>query len=164
MSHIITVLGGKGYIGSKCISLLLKHPNVRKIYSVSRSVKNNSGMNQFDDRVEFVSGDCLNPDSFKGKILESTGIIHSIGVLLSNDTDYQKINKQTCLRVAEIANEGKTNPKTNFVFVSAMRGLPFPLSLKYHGYIESKRECEKNLLQSMNNLNTIILRPGCKVK
>jgi hypothetical protein len=32
--------------------------------------------------------------------------------------------------------------------------------LKYHGYIESKREAEENLLKKYENINPVILRPG----
>ena len=40
------------------------------------------------------------------------------------------------------------------------RGIPFPLSLKFHGYIDAKRECEKRLKEEFPNINSIILRPG----
>jgi hypothetical protein len=159
MSQVITVLGGNGFIGTKCITTLLKNVKDVKIYAVCRSgiIKNSEIVN--DSRVKIIKGDCLYPKSFENEIKESTGFIHSIGVLFTNDNNkYHLMNKETCLRVASIANEGSN--KANFVYVSAQRGIPFPLSLKYHGYIESKRECEKSLLQNYSKLNPIILRPG----
>ena len=159
MTKVITVLGGNGFIGSKCISTLLKNIPDIKIYAVCRSGKLKYPDNKFDERVEVIKGDCLYPTTFEDQIKKSTGIIHSIGVLLTNDTQkYHLMNKESCLRVAKIANESKN--KANFVYVSASRGIPFPLSIKYHGYIESKRECEKSLLESYPNLNPVILRPG----
>jgi len=165
-AKIITVLGGNGYIGNRCIKTLLRNFNDLKIFIVSRSYKN---ISQFsgDKRVGYIKGDAFNPEGFKDVLLESTGIIHSIGTLLTTDNSkYHQINKETCIRTSKYANDlissSNINKKINFVYVSAERGLPFPLSLKFHGYIESKREAEKILLdQSKNsNLNAIILRPG----
>jgi nucleoside-diphosphate-sugar epimerase len=156
-TKVITILGGSGYVGSKCISTLLKNVKDVKIYAVSRSGK----VNYQDERVEGVKGDCLYPATFEDVIKKSTGFIHAIGVLFTNDNNkYQLMNKETCLRVAKIANDSNKTVKPNMVYVSASRGIPFPLSLKYHGYIDSKRECEKALKESYQNLNPIILRPG----
>lgn len=157
MSKIITILGGNGYIGSKCIEVLLKNTKDVKIYSVSRSGK--MKYKQFDHRVESIKGDCLHPTAFEDIIKKSTGIIHSIGLLFAETANYHLMNKETCLRVAKIANESEHKEKPNFVYISAERGIPFPLSLKFHGYIESKRECEKEL-NKLSNINSIILRPG----
>jgi hypothetical protein len=158
-SKVITILGGNGYIGSKCINVLLKNFKDVKIYAISRSGKMKYG--QYDDRVEIIKGDCRSPVSFRDIIEKSTGIIHSIGVLLTNDNQqYHLMNKMTCLEVAKVANQLSKEPKTNFVYVSAERGIPFPLSLKFHGYIESKRECEDKLMNDYQNINPIVLRPG----
>jgi uncharacterized protein YbjT (DUF2867 family) len=159
MSKVITILGGNGFIGSKCMFKLLRNVPDVKIYAISRSGEIKYPQNQIDKRVEIIKGDCLNPKDFESVIKSSTGIIHSIGVLLTNEnSNYHLKNKETCLRVAEIANKGQKKP--NFVYVSAMRGIPFPLSLKFHGYIDSKRECERSLLTQYSNINPIILRPG----
>jgi uncharacterized protein YbjT (DUF2867 family) len=155
---VITVLGGNGYVGSKCIITLLNNVKNIKINAVSRSGKIKYPNNKFDERVNMIKGDAYDPQSFADAIKESTGIIHSIGALFTDTETYHKMNKETALRVAEIANQNKY--KTNFVYISASRGMAFPLSLKYHGYIESKREAEKGLLSNFPNLNTIILRPG----
>lgn len=161
MAKVITVLGGNGYIGRRCIQLLLKSVKDVKVYAVCRSgVMQNFG-NEMDNRVEIIKGDCLYPGTFEDIIKKSFGIIHSIGVLFTNDNkNYHMMNKETCLRVAEIANDPLRTHKTNFVYISAMRGIPFPLSLKYGGYLESKRECEKKLLNDFPNINPIILRSG----
>jgi uncharacterized protein YbjT (DUF2867 family) len=162
MSKIITVLGGNGFVGSRCISKILNTVPDAKVYAISRSGKLKYPEENIDlKRFEIIKGDCLSPSSFEDIIKNSTGIIHTIGVLFTNDNNkYHLQNKETCLRVAEIANRSNKADKINLVYVSAERGIPFPLSLKYHGYIESKRECEKALLESYSNLNPIVLRPG----
>jgi nucleoside-diphosphate-sugar epimerase len=158
--HIITVLGGNGYIGKRCIDLLLKSNKISKVYCICRSGKIDSTNYHFDpSRFTIVKGDCMNPEPFADIIKESTGIIHSIGILLTNDAQkYDDFNRKTCINVANIANDNKH--KTNFVYISAERGIPFPLSLKYGGYITAKRKCEEELLNKYTNLNTVILRPG----
>jgi nucleoside-diphosphate-sugar epimerase len=159
MNNIITVLGGNGYIGKRCIEKLLKHNQNLKINAICRTGKIDSSNYKFDNRVNVIKGDCLNPQSFLDAIKESTGIIHTIGTLISTDANkYDQLNRQTCIRVAEIANDNKHN--TNFVYISAERGLPFPLSLKFSPYLETKRKCENELLNVYTNLNSIILRPG----
>jgi hypothetical protein len=161
MSRIITVLGGNGFVGSRCISKILNSVNDVKVYAISRTGKLKYPEEKIDTkRFEIIKGDCLSPSSFEDIIKNSTGIIHSIGVLLTNDNQqYNLQNKETCLRVAQIADRSTKKDKINFVYISAERGIPFPLSLKYHGYIDTKRLCEKNLL-SYQNINPIILRPG----
>ncbi len=159
MSKVITILGGNGFIGSKCMNTLLKNIPDIKIYAISRSGNIKYPQNKKDSRVEVIKGDCLNPREFESIIKSSTGIIHSIGVLFTNSNEkYHLINKETCLKVAQIADSSSNKPY--IVYISAMRGIPFPLSLKYHGYIESKRECEQKLLQDFKNINPVILRPG----
>lgn len=164
-SKIITILGGNGYIGRRCIDSVLNSGKNVKVKVISRSgVIQSSKVYRFDERVEFIKGDCLSPFSFKNVIEDSDSIIHSIGALLTtkpkNDPgSYEMMNKESCLRVAELANEyGKKNKKT-LVYISSAAGLPFPLSLKFSGYIETKRKCEEEL-KKLSNLNTVILRPG----
>lgn len=165
-TKVITVLGGNGYVGNRCIKTLLKNIPDLKVYAVCRSDSKTSLFDN-DNRVKIIKGDALKPEGFKDVLLESTGIIHTIGTLITTDNNkYFKINKETALTTAKYANEiiGSSNPtkKLNFVYVSAERGLPFPLSLKFGGYLEAKRQAEKELLDTNKfpNLNAIILRPG----
>lgn len=161
---VITVLGGSGYVGNRCIKTLLRNYQDVKVYIISRSGCDMSLFNH-DKRVSAVKGDALNPEGFKDVLLESTGIIHSIGTLITSDNNkYHKMNKETALATAKYANELNSSNarKINFVYLSAERGLPFPLSLKFHGYIEAKRQAEQELLDQSKfaNLNAIVLRPG----
>ena len=164
MSKVITILGGNGYIGRRCINSVLDLDENVKVNVISRSGTISSGkVYKFDTRVRFIKGDCLNPDSFSHIIQDSTGIIHSIGALLTTKPDndpgsYNMMNKESCLRVANIANsvQGK---KINFVYISSAAGLPFPLSIPFGKYIITKRQTEEELIK-MKNLNTVLLRPG----
>ena len=171
MSKVITILGGNGFIGRRCISAVLNQSDTAIVNVISRSgVINSNYQHKFDqDRVKFIKGDCLSPESFSDIIDKSTGIIHSIGALLTlkadNDpTSYNMLNKESCLRVAKLASllyekkEMKGN-KVKFVYISSEAGLPFPLSLLFGGYIKTKREAESDLI-AMKNINSIILRPG----
>lgn len=164
MSKNITILGGSGYVGNRCMKTLLKNYKDIKINIVARNIPENKKIS--DGRVTYIKGDALNPEEFKEILKSSTGIIHSIGTLITGDSEkYNTINKQTCIRPAKVISDlysnGSINHKVNFVYISAERGLPFPLSLKFGGYIQSKREAEKILCdEKMLGINPVILHPG----
>jgi nucleoside-diphosphate-sugar epimerase len=165
MSKIITIIGGSGFFGSRCIQTILNNTKDVKVYSVSRSGKRNNNYFFDQDRVEFIKGDALMPDTFSPIIQKSTGIIHTVGKLISLDNDeshdsYNKVNYESCMKVAQLANDFSSLTKKNFVYISAERGHPFPLSLIFNGYINTKRKTEERLLHDFPNLNTVILRPG----
>jgi nucleoside-diphosphate-sugar epimerase len=162
MNKVITIIGGNGFVGSRSIETILANTRDVKVYSVSRSVDTNS-LNTFNDRVEYIKGDALRPESFSNILEESTGVIHSVGRLLSlEDKSYEKINYETAIRVAEATDSVAQKKKTqkNFVYISAERGFIFPLSLPFGGYINYKRKAEEKLLKDFHNLNPVILRPG----
>jgi nucleoside-diphosphate-sugar epimerase len=166
MSKIISILGGNGYVGKRCIQTLLNASKDVKIYSIGRSQKSNDSYKFDSERVEFIKGDALNPDSFSHILEKSTGIINTIGKLLSVDEDkspesYKQTNYESCIKTAQLANDlaSPTNKK-NYVYISAERGLGFPLSLFFSGYISSKRKAEEKILKDFPNLNPVILRPG----
>jgi len=162
MSKVITIIGGNGYVGRRCIETILTNTRDVKIFSVSRQVETNS-LKTFNDRVEYIKGDALNPQTFSNILKQSSGIIHTVGKLISfDDQSYEKINYDTAIRIAEVSNnlvQGDERKK-NFVFISAERGFIFPLSIPFGGYINYKRKAEEKLLKDFSNLNTVILRPG----
>jgi nucleoside-diphosphate-sugar epimerase len=162
MMKTITIIGGSGYLGNRCIKTLLNNSSNIKIYAISRNIELHK-TTTFDERVKFVRGDALNPENFKDFISKSDGIIHTVGKLLtceppSSDLSYDKVNYETAMKVANIANDSKS--KKSFVYISAERGLMFPLSLAFSGYIDSKRKAEAKLMKEFPNLKTFILRPG----
>ena len=164
MSKNITILGGNGYVGTRCMKTLLKNYKDITINIVSRTAEQGKPIS--DNRVNYIKGDALNPEEFKDILRNSTGVIHSIGTLINPDpAKYNLINKETCIRPATLINElfaaGEMKEKVNFVYLSAERGLTFPLSLKFGGYITSKRDAEKALCdEKMAGINGIILKPG----
>ena len=164
MSKVITIVGGSGYLGKRCIQTFLKSYRDIKIYAISRNIELNEAK-KFDDRVEFIRGDALNPDSFAAYLKKSHGVIHTVGKLISlepptSDSSYNKINYETVMNIAKICEGSSEKERKNFVYISAERGLMFPLSLIFGGYIESKRKAEEKLLKEFPKLNTVILRPG----
>lgn len=163
MSKIISVIGGSGYVGKRCIQTLLSLNKDIKIYAISRTIRTDQ-LNLFNDRVELVKGDALNPESISPFLEKSSGVIHTVGKLISfepssSDSSYYKINYESAMKVAEICDKFSVNAQKNFVYFSADRGLMFPFSLIFKGYIENKRKAETRLLNDFK-INPTILRPG----
>lgn len=163
---VITIVGGSGYLGRRCIQTLLNNCSDIKIYSISRNIELHN-MNKYDDRVEQIKGNALNPDSFSPYIQKSTGVIHTVGKIFStepptSDLSYNKVNYESAMKIAKLTNDLSltNNSKKNFVYISAERGLVFPLSLAFSGYVDSKRKAEEKLLKDFPNMNPCILRPG----
>lgn len=168
----ITVLGGSGYVGKHCIYKLLKTTDC-KVISICRSGK--TDMSLYSDlnindllRLDIVKGNALNIEDIKDPLGKSSGVIHAIGTLVSlksknEEGSYNKLSTETVKTslnaLKEKVNSQSSLSKVNYVYISAERGLPFPLSLLLSGYIESKREAEKILLNS-EYVNPAILRPG----
>jgi len=164
MSQIISIIGGSGYVGSRITETLLRSFKDIKIYSICRNIELHN-LKKYDDRVEIIKGDALKPEKFSSYLEKSTGIIHTIGKLISLDKpeeqgSYKNINYEPVIRVAKICNDFPSLKKKNFVYLSAERGFVFPLSLVFGGYIEYKRKAEIELIKNFQNLNTVILRPG----
>ena len=171
MVETIAVLGGSGYVGKNCIFKILKNfPNI-KVISFSRSGRTNMQeyfkyLNPSDiDRIENVSGSVTSKSDLEGIVGRTDAIIHSVGTLLSlkessHEESYDSKSRKPVDYCIEILKEKKLNKKINFVYISAERGLPLPLSLAFGGYIESKKRAEQSLLNSKDVLNPTILKPG----
>ena len=165
---MITILGGNGYVGRKCIKKLINIDKTCVINVISRKGLDFSKLEISKDdynRIKNIKGDALNPESFADVLSNSTGVIHSVGALMTladnaSSKSYEMMNKQTALRPANYINEhSKILNKINFVYISAERGLTFPLSLLFSGYIKTKRETEE-ALSKLNKLSLTILKPG----
>jgi len=163
----ITILGGNGYVGRKCVKRLLLNDSNAVVNVISRRgldlEKLELGKEYFS-RINNVIADSLNPEDYKDVLLSSTGVIHSIGALMTladknSKNSYEMKNKQSALRPAKFINDNSQLEKINFVYISAQRGITFPLSLLFKGYIETKRETE-NELKKLNRLSVTILKPG----
>lgn len=165
MSKTVSIIGGSGYVGRRVINEILRRGgNNVKVYSISRRGDDVSNK-IIDNRLMYIKGDGLNPSTFENVIKESHSIVHSVGVLITDkqpneNGSYNMVNKESCLRVANLANLISTQgSKKNIVYVSASRGFPYPLSIRFPGYYQSKLECEEGL-RKLSNLNSIIIKPA----
>lgn len=166
--RIVTVLGGTGFVGKQCIYRLLKTTD-SLIISISRSGKLDfSGYKDLTseekERVTNLKGTALNQSDVVESLEKSSAVIHSIGTLIStapkeDPRSYNKLIYETTKIASDVLKRRNSGDKVNFVYISAERGLPFPLSIAFGGYIESKRKAEKELL-SNDKINAYILRPG----
>ena len=164
MKKIITVFGGSGYVGQRAIQLILKKDSNVQINVVSRGVQKVNNHLTNNNRIKILPFDALHPGPIEQQLIESTGVIHSIGQLLTlqpnnDDSSYYSKNYLTAIRPAKLINEANKAEKTNFVYVSAERGFPFPMNFQFGGYIQYKRQTEEELKQ-MKNLRAVIVRPG----
>lgn len=167
----ITVLGGTGYVGKACTKKILQFNPTAQVNIISRS--GDKKINDFQitkeefERINFIKGDALDIESpvISKAILESTGIIHSIGTLISfkdetHPESYNMKSKVSAVRPGNlIEKSSKIEGKVNFVYISANKGFPFPLSLMFGGYIKSKREAEDEL-KKFEKIRLTSLYPG----
>ena len=170
----ITILGGNGYVGKHCISKILQMCPDARIISISRSGKTDMGnyMNKLNvdsdlQRIENIKGSASNKDDVYDAVMRSDSVIHAIGTLFTladnnKDESYYMKQQKTAEISIDILKERfeKEKAKASFVFISAERGLGFPLSLVFGGYINTKKAVENRLLSSEEFLNPYILRPG----
>lgn len=91
--------------------------------------------------IEYVKGDCLEPDSFKDVLQDVDGVIHTVGVLIEGSNPkltYAAMNRDTCNNMAKVLNEyASAEAKRNFSMVSSAKGPP-----GLPGYLSTKIEAE----------------------
>jgi uncharacterized protein YbjT (DUF2867 family) len=109
--------------------------------------------------VEYVKGDCLEPDSFKDVMQDVDGVIHTVGVLVEGSNPkltYAAMNRDTCNNMARVLNDyASPEAKKNFAMVSSAKGPP-----GLPGYLTTKIEAEEFLMNECPNINPYIVRPG----
>ena len=109
--------------------------------------------------MEYVKGDCLEPDSFKDVVQDVDAIIHTVGVLIEGGNPkltYKAMNRDTCVNMAQVLNDyASPEAKRNFAMVSSAKGPP-----GLPGYLSTKIEAENYLLNECPNLDPYIIRPG----
>ena len=155
----ICIIGGNGFVGTA-----LAHQAVNlgaKVFAVSRS-GTPSSKSDWANRVQWVKGDSLNPDSFKDVLEESESVVHTVGVLLDStitqfkkpgdDGSYEQMNRDTAISIGKTLNDMNKNKK--MIYLSASKNPPFITR-----YLSTKREAE-NYLLNLPHLRTTILRPG----
>ena len=108
--------------------------------------------------VSFITGDCLQPSSFKDELEDVDAIVHTVGALVEmNGMSYNAHNRDSCVNMAyELQKHAKkADDKRNFVMLSSAKA-PFFAPR----YLSSKLEAEKYLLEECSHLRPTIIRPG----
>lgn len=158
----VLVTGSSGYVANAIIKSLAFMPSPpTKVYGVSRSgLPRKDSKTELIENVEFISGDCLQPESIKDLVSEMDGVIHTVGTLIENKRNpnltYQAMNRDACINMAKLFNDSITNQKKkNFVVLSAGRAPPL-----FPGYLSNKWEADEYLLTKCPNLIPCVMRPG----
>eukprot|EP00292_Cryptomonas_paramecium_P022007 CAMPEP_0113684188 /NCGR_PEP_ID=MMETSP0038_2-20120614/13828_1 /TAXON_ID=2898 /ORGANISM="Cryptomonas paramecium" /LENGTH=169 /DNA_ID=CAMNT_0000603837 /DNA_START=189 /DNA_END=694 /DNA_ORIENTATION=+ /assembly_acc=CAM_ASM_000170 len=106
------------------------------------------------DKIDYISGDVFNPESWRGVLKGSTSVIASIGGFGSYD-EMKRMNGDSNIVVAE---EAAAAGVPRFVFVSATFP-PFPASIPLRGYIEGKEAVEATAKRLFPESH-VILKPS----
>ncbi|KAJ2747540.1 hypothetical protein GGI20_000365 [Coemansia sp. BCRC 34301] len=166
------VVGGSGFLGQAICRRALAQG--WEVLSLSRhgAPKKTLARDASGNRVKWIQGDALEPESFREHLAGCTAVVHTVGVLMENDykkmvnmgststssrgsaTTYERANRDTALSVARTARE--IQGLDTFVYISASDVLPLVSSR----YISTKREAENELLAHKERMRPIILRPG----
>lgn len=161
MGKKIMVTGSSGYVGNYIIKTLAKkHPDILVI-GMSRSGLAREPETAKLSNVEYVKGDCLEPESFREHLTDVDGVIHCVGTLIEKKNNpkltYNAMNRDSTINVAaelqDIA-EHKGEHRT-FVLLSSEKAPPF-----LDAYMTSKLEAEEFLMKECPNLKTTVVRPG----
>ncbi|CAD5191157.1 unnamed protein product [Musa acuminata subsp. burmannicoides] len=150
-SEKLLVLGGNGFVGSHVCKEALDQG--LSVSSLSRSGRS-SIRESWADKVEWLQGSLLVPESWKDVMNDVTAVISCVGGFGSNSYMY-KINGTSNINAIRAAAE-KAGVK-RFVYISAADfGL---VNYLLQGYYEGKRAAEAELLTKFT-YGGVILRPG----
>ena len=110
--------------------------------------------------IEYVKGNCLEPETLKDVLQDVDGVIHTVGTLIENNKNpqlsYKAMNRDTAVNMAQELNEYATEEqKRNFVMISSAKAPPF-----LPAYLTTKQEAEQFILNECPNLSPTIIRPG----
>eukprot|EP00127_Corallochytrium_limacisporum_P003722 Clim_evm54s152 gene=Clim_evmTU54s152 len=179
----LLVVGGSGFVGAGiCRAALQRGLNVS---SLNRNVPADG--QPWKSKVNWIQGNALDPDTYRGAIDGHDTIIHTIGTLFENQgykklkrgtfptpkellnkdatETFEKINRDTALRVAETALA--CGSLRTFIFLSAADAAPEPFVDKR--YLKTKRDAERGLQElaepEISNIadqqfRLVILRPS----
>eukprot|EP00041_Stephanoeca_diplocostata_P012660 m.212326 g.212326 ORF g.212326 m.212326 type:complete len:261 (+) comp19039_c0_seq1:355-1137(+) len=164
----IVVFGGNGLLGSSICRAAVRMGH--EVTSISRR-----GMaptfEPWTKKVEWHSGDALNPDSYSDLLRGAHSVVHTVGTLLEQDAykrflrrgdyaryngaRYEEINRDTALAVMETAIAHQVE---SMLYISAAAKPPGV----DQRYIDTKREVERALMgmHADSQLRGIVFRPG----
>lgn len=154
------VTGSSGYVANYIIINLAKKYPQATVIGMSRSGKprNQSAISSLKN-IEYLAGNCLEPESFKDALQDVDGCIHTVGTLIENKKNpqltYQAMNADTAINMARELNATVKEEKKNFVMISSAKPPPF-----LPEYITTKQQGEQFLFNECPQLVPYILRPG----
>lgn len=130
MSKKILITGSSGYVANYLILNLAKKYPQATVIGMSRSGKprNQSAVSGLKN-VEYMAGNCLEPETFKDALKDVDACIHTVGTLIENKKNpqltYQAMNADTAINMARELNATATEAKKNFVMISSAKAPPF---------------------------------------
>lgn len=160
-SKKILVTGSSGYVANYMILNLARKYPTAQIIGMSRSglPRDASILTQFKN-IEYMKGNCLEPETFKHALQDVDGCIHTVGALIESKSNpqltYKAMNRDTVINMARELNQtASSGTKKPFVMISSEKPPPF-----LPEYSSTKKEGELYLLNKCPNLAPYILRPG----
>lgn len=189
----LLVFGGNGFLGKRICQIASQLGVFTSVTSLSRSGKppvSIQGLageypHKWMKGIRWEKADIFDPESYKHHLMESTDVVHSIGIFLENASyksmvngqraannkeikpSYKRMNTdsalllgktlQEILQTKSLSDPAFNSQSTTLTYISADNRSP----LIPQDYIKSKREAEWQLSRLKPELyRTIFMRPG----
>lgn len=98
------VTGSSGYVGNYIMKTLARRYPEVIVVGMSRSGLPREEETAKLDNVEYVRGDCLDPESFREHLHDVDGVIHCVGTLIEKRNNpkltYDAMNRDSAINVA----------------------------------------------------------------
>lgn len=142
----VFITGGTGYVGSRLIPLLVKSG-----YTVNALVRSGSE-NKLPAGCNPVTGNALDYETFKEKIIPSETFIQLVGVSHPGPGKKNLFKEIDLVSVTESVKAAKLSGIKHFIYISVAQPAPV-----MHDYINVRKQGEELIRQS--GMNATILRP-----
>lgn len=192
MSTRLLVFGGNGFLGQRICEAAVK--NGFQVTSLSRSGQPPKSYSRSDSqwirKVNWQSADIFNPNTYKQHLKDTPNVVHSIGILLENESykgilsnpfsifqresnpllqprytnpnfTYYKMNTESALILADTFKKAlKDNKNLQKKPTFTYISADQSFPVIPRGYIDSKRNTESELLKMREYFRPILMRPG----
>lgn len=167
----VFLTGATGFIGGNLVNYLLQ--NEYKVKVLVRD-KNKLKFHKWNDKVEIIDGDILDPESFKGKINDCEIIIHSAASIAFWNKIWDKVYKINVVGTKNILEEALHVKPKKFIHISSVAaigisedGSPInedhPYNWTKHNicYMETKKQAEDEVYKAIKKgLNATFVNPA----